>query len=81
MTYKNIFRRTYKNIFRCTDYKLLADEKIILEQIMGKWCITKKQKAAIKGILNFLDAFEIEAVHNHNIPENKVWPYLKNEDL
>jgi hypothetical protein len=61
-----------QSIFDITSYELLAEQKAVLMQLRDK-DITKAEHDALAGIINFLDAFQDEAVDMHGKSETEVF--------
>lgn len=68
-----------QSIFDITSYKLLAEQKAVLIQLINKE-ITKAEQDALAGIINFLDTFQDEAVDVHGKSEREVFSYIESED-
>jgi hypothetical protein len=68
-----------QSIFDITSYELLAEQKAVLMQLRDK-DITKAEHDALAGIINFLDAFQDEAVDVHGKLEREVFPYIGGKD-
>ena len=67
-----------QSIFDITSYELLVEQKAVLMQLRDK-NITKAEHDALAGIINFLDAFQDEAVDVHGKSEKEVFPYIGGE--
>lgn len=69
-----------EELLRNIDYRMLAGQKLSLDNVLKNPLLSQTEKDSLNGILNLIDSIQDKVVEKGILTEEEVFPYLKLEE-